>query len=437
MRDRVKKGLFLSATALCLLGPGLVLGAGGTAAPATPAPLKKTAIDEVAERYKKARTPQPGGGMLTLSPGDCKSFAKDFIKAGQKDKREADGLYNAGLVYDQCGQTKDAEDLYRQAIAKNPRQVQAINNLGVIYKNAGQIPAAEAQFEAAIKADPRQAASAYTNRAILLYETARRSGNTAGYADARETLRRALAIDAESMAAYQLLAQIYYQTAESDRSKLKLAELVCEQALKINPDYAPIYNTMGLIRLRRGEVSGALSEFRKAVTLDPGLLEAQLNIAAIGLSSRSYKQAEEAFQAVLKKQPNNLDAVIGMGVALRGDRRIDEAETWYKKAGQLDPRNCSIYYNLGLLYQDYKSTPPDLTEAQKYYNKYASCPGQDPEKLADARRRIKDIDDTFKALEEQKKLEAELKKQQEEMERQQKMMEQQQGATPPAGPAPK
>lgn len=197
---------------------------------------------------------------------------------------------------------------------------------------------------------------------------------------------------------------------------------------------------MGLIKLRQKDVTGALNDFRKAASLDPGLTEAQLNIAAISLSARSYKQAEDAFQAVLKKQPTNIDATIGMGVALRGQRKIEDAETWYKKAGQVDPRLCSIHYNLGLLYQDYKAgSPEELRKAQEYYNKYTSCQGRtDPDKVSDSKRRIKDIDDTFKAIEEQKKLEAELKKQQEEMERQQKLMEQQQGGagTPAPAPAP-
>ena len=55
-------------------------------------------------------------------------------------------------------------------------------------------------------------------------------------------------------------------------------------------------------------------------------------------------------------------------------------------------------------------------------------------------RRIKDIDDTFKALEEQKKLEAELKAQQAEMEKMQKIEEEQMkaaggGGAPPPAPA--
>ena len=104
------------------------------------------------------------------------------------------------------------------------------------------------------------------------------------------------------------------------------------------------------------------------------------------------------------------------------------AETWYRKASEIDSKNCAIQYNLGLLYQDYKNDPSNqnLRQAQQFYNQYVSCGRTEQRKVDDARRRIKDIDDTFAALEQQKQMEAELKKQQEEMERQQKEMERQQ-----------
>lgn len=405
---------------------------------------KKGPVDEIVEKYKAAKTPkkdQPPGPVV-LSPDDCKAFAKDFVKAGEKEKgREADGLFNAGAVYDQCGMEKDAESMYKSALSKNPKHQLAMNNLGVLYQRSGNSGGALQQFEAAIKTDPKspQAVQAYNNRGALLYDKARTMKTS--YDEAIGQIRRALALDAESMASYQLLAQIYYQTAEADRSKLKLAQLVCDEAKKIRDDYAPIYNTLGLIKLRSKDVTGALTEFRKAASIDPSLTEAQLNIAAISLSARSYKQAEDAFQAVLKKQPQHLDATIGMGVALRGQRKPDEAESWYNKALQIDPKSCGVFYNLGLLYQDYKSgSEADLKKAQEIYNKYLACGRTDTEHVADSKRRIKDIDDTFKAIEEQKKLEAEMKAMQAEAERQQKLMEEQMkqqggGAAPPAGGA--
>ena len=311
---------------------------------------------------------------------------------------------------------------------------------GVSAFNSGDLNGAKAYFEKAIAAEPTKNAGAYANLGTVLYLQARASGDKSLYNEAVGKLRRALAIESDTMAAYSTLALIYYDTADAgDRSKLKLAELVCNEAKKINDKYAPIYNTQGLILLKLKNVTGALKEFEKAVQLDPKFVEAHLNIGAIGLSSRSYDKAEKSFRAVLDLQGNNVDAIIGMGVAARGQRRVDEAERYYKQAASLDKNNCAVPYNLGLLYQDYKSTPEDMKLAQNYYRDYLRCGRTDKTKVADSERRIKDIDDTFAAIEQQKKMEEETRKMQEEAERQMKQMQEQQkaqeqqgGAAPPA-----
>ena len=269
--------------------------------------------------------------------------------------------------------------------------------------------------------------------AAIQFAKGQQSGDESLLPQAIKNLRRALAIDSDDMAAYNLLATIFYLTAENDVSKLKLAELVCKQAKDANDKYAPIYNSLGLIKLKEKNVTGALEEFKKAVALDPKLAEAQMNIGSIGLSSRQYERAEEAFSAVLKLQPNNIDAIIGLGVAARGERKFDDAEKWYKKAAELDSKNCMTSYNLGLLYHDYKTdaTNSNLKPAQQFYGQFIACAQKsssktEKAKIPEAQRRIKDIDETFAALEAAKKAEEEGKKQQEEYERQQKLEEQKQ-----------
>ncbi|MCA1663486.1 MAG: hypothetical protein LC659_04325, partial [Myxococcales bacterium] len=150
-----------------------------------------------------------------------------------------------------------------------------------------------------------------------------------------------------------------------------------------------------------------------------------------------YEKAAASFAAVLKLDPKNFDAAMGMGVAQRGLKKIDDAESWYKKASEIDPKRCDVQYNLGVLYQDYKSDPANanLNTAKDLFGKFRSCGYGDAKKVQDAERRIKDIDDTFAAIEQQKKMEADLKVQQAEMEAQQKQMEEQQKAQEAAAKA--
>jgi tetratricopeptide (TPR) repeat protein len=407
------------------------------AAPAPPsaspaaAKARKVAASERADFDALVKRWEEAKAAGRLDAGTAKSLASKFSSlASSHPDLAAIAHFNAGTLYDSVGEQKDAESEYQAALQANASFGPALNNLGEIYYRQGARGRAKEWFEKAIAADPKKTAAAYTNLAVILYNEAKESGNTALYKEAISKLRRALAIDNDSMAAYALLAVIYYTTAEGAESKLRLAELVCKQAKDVNDKYAPIYNTLGLIKLKRRNVTGALKEFEKAVELDPKYVEAHLNIGAIGLSSRQYEKAQKSFETVLALQPNNFDAQVGLGVALRGQRKIDEAEAAYKKAQSIDGKACSIAYNLGLLYQDYKNSEDNkhLRQAQDFYRQYVQCGKTIKAKVDDANRRIKDIDDTFVALAEQKKMAEEAAKIQAEAEKMQKEMEAQQKA---------
>jgi len=383
----------------------------------------KAAFDAAVKKWEAAQKQK--GGVAA----DCKGLAANFSRISEP-ALAAQSHFNAGSILESCGYDKDAESEYQAALSANSAYGPAMANLGGLYYKQKNPATAKQWFEKAIEADAAHAGAAFANLGAIQYMDGKRTGDRGILQQSISNLRRALAIDAYDVKAYSILALVYYTIAENDKSKLDLAELVVRQAFEIEgaKEYAPFYQTLGLIQLRKKAPSRALKEFEQAVALDPKLIEAHLNIGAIGLSTRQYEKAAQAFAAVLKLDPKNFDATIGMGVATRGLKKIDEAESWYKKASELKPSDCAVQYNLGVLYQDYKSDPNNgnLNTAKDLFGKFRSCSGADAKKSADAERRMKDIDDTFAAIEQQKKMEAELKAQQEEMEKQQKAMEEQQ-----------
>lgn len=391
----------------------------------------KAEFDGAVKKWMAAKE-QKGG----INPSDCKSLAGNFSSI-RDPMLTAQAHFNAGTILESCGYNKDAESEYQASLSANSSYAPALSNLGELYYKQGNPTTARMWFEKAIAADPTHASSAYVDLAAIQFSQGKSSGDPSVYKEAIVNARRALAIDNDSMPSYALLALIYYTIAENDQSKLALARLVCEKGLQNDKEYPPLYNTLGLIELRRHNVSTALRQFELAVQYDPKYIEAHLNIGAIGLSTRQYEKAAASFAAVLKLNPKNLDATIGMGVASRGLRKVDEAESWYKKVAEIDPQNCAIQYNLGVLYQDYKASADNsnLNTAKDFFGKYRSCPSTTPDKVKDAERRMKDIDDTFVALAEGKKMEAEAKAMQEEAERQQKVMEEQQKAQEKAAAA--
>jgi tetratricopeptide (TPR) repeat protein len=142
---------------------------------------------------------------------------------------------------------------------------------------------------------------------------------------------------------------------------LGLAMLVCREASEMDPTYAPIHNTAGLVQLGLGDVSAALEEFATAVKLDPSLFEAHLNLAAERLAIRDFAGAEEAYRHAVALRANDYDAHLGLAVARRGrldagasakPADVDQVLAELEVCKRLAEDRPEAYYNSGLLLAD-------------------------------------------------------------------------------------
>jgi tetratricopeptide (TPR) repeat protein len=101
------------------------------------------------------------------------------------------------------------------------------------------------------------------------------------------------------------------------------------------------------------------------------MFEAHMNFGQLTLSYRGYQDASQAFSRAHELQPQNYDALLGLGAALRGLAQLDDAERRYREAIALDARRPEAYYNLGLLYQDYMGgQETQLNQAVAFYNQF-------------------------------------------------------------------
>ena len=346
----------------------------------------------------------------------CEESAEKFTSAG-KGKR-ADAFFNAGVSYQKCGKMADAERHYKQALSLDASYAPAIGALGDLAFRAGRRDEAVQLWKQAIDKDVRlEVTAARVNLAALAYEQIRATSVAATRAqlekDAIGHLQRTLAIDNDNIVAYTLMALIYMEGSERNRNRLDVAELLISEGKKRNDRYAPLWNASGILKMKRGNVAKALEDFRQAVQLDPKLAEARMNVGQIVLSSRNYDDAESQFREVLAMERNNYEALIGLGIALRGqatvaraagktgdfDSKIKEAEDTYNKAIAVDKNRPDAYYNLGLLYKDYRTNSEDQSKniaqyrrAKQYFQDYLARVDKSDEKRDDAQGHIQDCD---------------------------------------------
>jgi len=97
----------------------------------------------------------------------------------------------------------------------------------------------------------------------------------------------------------------------------------------------------------------------------------------------------------------NYDAIIGLGAALRGLNEFDAAEREFKRAMELDRKRGEAYYNLGVLYKDFRASKnTDLAaaigtykQAKDYFQQFMSLQGEQTDKT-EAKEQIALIDRT-------------------------------------------
>jgi tetratricopeptide (TPR) repeat protein len=415
---------------------------------ATPPPAAAPVVEkEAQERFNSALDSfNAHDKAADWTDAACADVAKQFQDAAaqQKNGKFAEATFNAGLAYQRCDDEKDAKALFEKALQDDPKFHFARAELALYqYKADSNEDAAISALQQAVLDAQFQNVPALVNLAMFQMVRDADAGGTDCKNDmecAKKNLQRALAIDDAYMPAFNQLALYYFQQAKkragevksshhgrrvstnsamgkrADVQQLELAALVCSQAIRKNPNYAPIHNTGGLIQNELGQVNGAVQEFAQAAKLDPKFFEAQMNYAAVNLSFRGFEQAQNAYKKALELHPNDYDAHLGLALAERGqindsnyDAQVALVQSELDTCKKLDGARPDAFYNEGILTQEYKAksggdkdkTIGSLTQAKGIYQSFvdkAQGKNEYDGAVKRATERMKDIDDTIQFL---------------------------------------
>ncbi len=428
-------------------GPGAATPHGGGSGPHTSTGEKVSAT--AAKQFKSALDAFIAND--TASPprwntGTCTQVAKMFDDAASSQGKFPSATFDAGLAYQRCHMSDKALDHFKKALSDDPKFHHARVQLALYqYKADGNIDVAIQALQQAVLDAQFHNVAALVNLAMLQMQRGSKTGGTDCKDDeecAKKNLQRALAIDDSYMPAFNQLALFYFQQAKArageitrrggrsiatnasthkhaDVQQLELAALVCSQAIRKNPNYAPIHNTAGLIQNELGSINGAVAEFATAARLDPDFFEAQMNYAAVNLSFRGFQQAQGAYERALKlpAHQNDYDAHLGLALALRGqindanyDQQVAAVQSQLDACKKIDPARPDAYYNEGILTQEYKAKSGGnkdkavaaLKQAISILNEFVAKAGDKPEykgAVKQAKDRIQDANDTITFLE--------------------------------------
>ncbi len=128
---------------------------------------------------------------------------------------------------------------------------------------------------------------------------------------------------------------------------------------------ARVYYYLGLTQKHFGESDAAIASYEKALSIDPELADARINLGLALLDKGDLKNAEAQLSICLKANPDASDANFNYGLVQEAVGNFELAKKHYNKAMELDPNDPSPLFGLGDL--ERKSKKPDA--ALNYYNK--------------------------------------------------------------------
>jgi tetratricopeptide (TPR) repeat protein len=205
---------------------------------------------------------------------------------------------------------RDYETLFRETLARNPESALVHNNLGVMLMSSGREPAAVPEFEAAVRLTPGNADYRVNLGLALAQMPGRILDAIAEYQTALRIdphfpaahLNLGLALTSlpgrlpNAIAEYQKAVSAYQAAARSEpalweahfnlglayaQTAGREADAIDEYrtALRMKPDSALAYFHLGNTFHKMGRLPEAIAEYRKSVSVEPGVPEVHYELA--------------------------------------------------------------------------------------------------------------------------------------------------------------
>ena len=278
------------------------------------------AIDVLEKKKPGQPMAQNLRGTAYLLKNDIERARASFMKALEIDPMFFAAVSNLARLDMQAGKPADAEGRFRSLLSKSPTHPDALMALaGLKARTKEGIPDAVGLLQKAIEGNPKVLAPR-----LSLIELHTASGKN----------REALAVASDAAAAFpddmhllEVLASTQALAGEVDASIATRTKLVTQ-----NPADATM-----LLRLAAAQVVGkrdseAIQNVRKALTIQPDLLEAQNMLIAIHRSRNAHDDAVRVIRDVQRQRPKEAVGYVMEGEFLMSNGKADAAIKPYREA---------------------------------------------------------------------------------------------------------
>lgn len=268
-----------------------------------------------------------GRGQRAFEAGDIEAAERAFREHLARNPKSAEALSNLAVIESRRDNFAKAIELYKSALAANPKLVQIRFNLGVAYFRSGNFVEAASTFRAFLKAYPKEQ-RARELLGLSLVET----GDFRGAIEELEA-----AGGAQPSAAFSL-AYAHARAGDPAKGSALLARL------ESHPVQARLIE--GLIEERRERIREARAKYEEALRLDPAFAPASAALGRLLLQQHEDEAGIVHLQRAAAATPRDAELAYLLGVALDRTGRGSEAEAQHRRALSLRPGYAGPLYAL-------------------------------------------------------------------------------------------
>jgi len=209
------------------------------------------------------------------------------------------------------------------------------NSRGIELADRGWFDEAKREFEKAIELDP-ESAHAYDNLGTVHVEKGDLDNALAVYL-------KALSSDPESPATHHYLAS--FLAAHG----VELAVQHYRRAIELDPEMVDAHLNLGMALADGGQLEEALNEVEIAHKQDPEDEMVEHELASCLIDLQRYPEAITHLKRIIKMHPEHIEAYVDLGISYTAQGFYAEAESILQKALQLDADDFASHYHMAAL----------------------------------------------------------------------------------------
>jgi len=136
-----------------------------------------------------------------------------------------------------------------------------------------------------------------------------------------------------------------------DPSDLERAERSCRRALDLDPSLVETEKALGSLYLSSGRIADSAAIYQTLVTRNPQDADGHIGLGQAHAAAARFEAAERSFRTAVQVEPAFWGAFNALGGYLFARGRIDEAIDAYREVSELVPSSASAHNNLGAALQ--------------------------------------------------------------------------------------